>query len=64
MRSALTLDQPGLAQLGDEVLEIGEGEVLGLSDCAERDGGTVLLATQLDHQANAVFSSGGKEHRR
>ncbi len=62
--SALALDQAGLAQLGDQVLEVGEGKPLGLGDRAERDGRAVLLAAQLDHQPDAVFSSGGEQHRR
>ena len=64
VRSALALDQPGLAQLGDQVLEVGEGEALGLGDRAQRNGGAVLLAAQLDHQPHSVFGSGGKQHRR
>src|SRR3954454_21656188 len=53
VRSALALDQPGLAQLGDEVLEIGERQPLGFRHGAEGDRGPVLLAAQLDHQADS-----------
>jgi hypothetical protein len=40
------------------VLEVGEGKSLGFGDRAERHGSAVLLASQLDHQANPIFSSG------
>src|SRR5829696_2520616 len=60
VRSALALDEAGLAQLGDQMLEIGERQPLGLRDRAERNGRPDLLPAQLDHQPNAVFSSGGK----
>ena len=53
MSAALALDQPRLAQLGDQVLDIGEGEALGLGDGAQRNRSAVLLATQLDHQAHS-----------
>ena len=62
--AALVVDQAGLAQLGDQVLEIGERQPLGLGDGAQRDRGAVLLAAQLDHQAHSVLGSGRKQHRR
>jgi hypothetical protein len=40
------------------VLEVGEGESLGLGDSAEGDGLAILLAAELDHQAHPVFGSG------
>src|SRR5215212_2710165 len=61
--SPLAHDQPGLAQLGDEVLEIGEGKALRFGDGTECHGGAVLLPAKLDHQAHSVFGSGGEEHR-
>src|SRR5512144_1687737 len=61
--AALALDQPGLAQLGDQVLEVGERKALRFGDRAERHRGAIFLAAQLDHQPHAIFGSGGKEHR-
>ena len=37
MRAAGRSDEPGLAKLGDEVLEVGERKPLGLGDRAQRD---------------------------
>src|SRR5918994_2502988 len=56
--AALALDQPGLAELRDQVLEVGQGESLGLGDSAQGDGLAILLAAKLDHQAHSVFRSG------
>ena len=63
MGAALALDEAGLAQLRDQVLEIGEGEVLALGHRAQRDGAVAGLAAELDHQSHSVLGSGGKEHR-
>jgi hypothetical protein len=63
VRAALALDEPGLAQLGDEVLEVRERQALGLGDGAQRHRGAVLMTAELDHQAHSVFRSGGKQHR-
>ena len=63
MGAALALDEAGLAQLGDQVLEIGEGKVLALGDRAQRDGPVAGLAAELDHQADSVLGSCGEEHR-
>src|SRR5690242_6799150 len=54
----LALDQAGLAQLRDQVLEVGEREVLGLCDGAQGNRRAVLVTAQLDHQAHSVLRSG------
>src|SRR5436190_5448832 len=59
--------EPGLAQLRDQVLGIGQGEDLGLRDRAQRDGlaGLVIAATaptELDHQADTVFGLRREQH--
>src|SRR5919106_2751996 len=61
--SALALHQAGLPQLRHQVLEIGERQALVLGDGAQRDRRAILLTPQLDHQANPVLGSGGKQHR-
>ena len=61
--AALALDQAGLAQLRDQVLEVGEGEPLGLGDGAQRHRGAAILAAQLHHQADPVLGSGREQHR-
>ena len=37
-RAAPALDEPGLAQPGHEVLEVGQREPIGLGDVGERNG--------------------------
>jgi hypothetical protein len=61
--AALAFDQARLAQLGDQMLEVGEGEALGIGDGAQRHRCSAVLTAQLDHQANPVLGSGGKQHR-
>src|SRR6478672_6682713 len=56
-------DQAGLAQLRDQVLEIGERQPLSLGDGAEGNRGRVGLAAQLDHQSNSVLGFGREQHR-
>src|SRR5665811_2077562 len=51
-------DQSGVAQPGDQVLEVGERQLLRLCDDAQGDGGRAGLAAQLDHQAHSVLGFG------
>ena len=59
-------DQPGAAERGEELFEIGEGEGLGLGDLAEGDaGGRLALAGaagKLDHGHDGVATAGGETH--
>ena len=63
MSAALALDEARLAKLRDQVLEVGERQVLALSDSAERNRALAGLAAELDHQADSVLGAGGEEHR-
>ena len=56
-------DQARLAQLRDQVLEVGERQPLRLGDGAERDRRRAGLAAQLDHQAHSVLGFGREQHR-
>src|SRR3954470_10975905 len=47
-RAAPALDQPGLAQAGDEVLQIGERQAVRLGDLGEGNGGVAVPRGELD----------------
>ena len=61
--------EAGLAQLRDQVLEVGERQRLGLGDRGEGDRlgalgrGVAGAAAELDHQSHAVFGLGREQHR-
>src|SRR6478609_7586365 len=48
VRAARGGDQAGVAQLRDQVLEVGERQALGLRDCAQGDRPVAWLAAELD----------------
>jgi len=61
-RSAPALDEPGLAQPGHEVLEVGEREPIGLGDVGERNGGVPVSLPELHHHADSVLGLRGEHH--
>ena len=67
VRAARGLDEAGLLQQGDDPLEVGERQGLGLGDRLERHRsrtpGGVVLATQLDEEPHAVLRLGREDHR-
>jgi hypothetical protein len=58
-RAALAIHQAGLAQDGDELLEVCLRQVLALRDGMERDAAPLPVASEVDHQAHAVFAPCG-----
>src|SRR3954453_5816340 len=62
-RSTPALHQPGLAQAGDEVLEVGQRQRVGLGDLGQRDRRVAGAGGQLDEDADAVLGLGGEHHR-
>src|SRR4051795_12565571 len=63
-RAAPALDQPRLAQAGDEVLQIGQRQPVGLGDLGQRNGRLAVARGELDEDADAVFGLGGEHHER
>ena len=57
-RAAPDVDQPGLAQARDEVLEIGERQPVMGGDLGERDRVVAGAPSELDHHAYAVLGLG------
>jgi hypothetical protein len=64
VRPARAHHQAGPAQLGHDLLKVGEREALGVGDRLEAPGMLGLLPTELDHQADAVLGLGGEDHCR
>ena len=62
MRAARALDEVGLLEQGDDALEIGERQALGLGDRLERDRLPGGLAAQLDEQAHSVLRLRREDH--
>src|SRR3954469_6080132 len=60
--AAPALHQLRLAQAGDEVLEVGERQPVGLGDLGQRHRTRVRAARQLDEDADAVLGFGGEHH--
>src|SRR2546428_6232828 len=58
-RAALAVHEPGLAQDGDELLEVGLGQILALRDGVERDGALAPMLCQVDHETHPVFAARG-----
>ncbi len=60
-RAPPRIDQAGLAQTRDEMLQVGERQPVVLGDLRERDRSSSPLAgspSQLDHHAHAVLGLG------
>ena len=57
-RAAARVDQAGLAQARDEVLEIGERQPVVLGDLRQRDRLLAGAPSELDHHAHAVLGLG------
>src|SRR5712692_598023 len=58
-RTALAQHEAGLAQRGDELLEIRLGEVLAPRDGAQRHGSLAPVTSEVDHEAHSVFAARG-----
>ena len=57
-RAAPRVDQAGLAQARDEVLEVGQRQAVVLGDLGQRDRLLAGAPRQLDHHAHAVLGLG------
>src|SRR5450755_2835505 len=55
--------QPGFAQPGDHLLEVGQRQPFSVRDRLQARGMLRRLPAQLDHQAHAVLGLGGEDHR-
>src|SRR3954452_1670130 len=60
--AAPALDEPGLAQPRDEVLEVGERQAVGLRDLGQRDRARAAPGGQLHEDPNAVLRLGREHH--
>src|SRR5687767_8074044 len=58
-RAALAVHEARLAEDGDELLEIGLGQVLALCNRVERRAPLLPVPREVDHQAHAVFTPRG-----
>src|SRR5438094_5038404 len=58
-RAALAVHETGLAKRGDELLEIGLGQVLALRDGVQRDRPLAPVLREVDHETHPVFAAGG-----
>src|SRR5438105_3315704 len=63
-RAALAVHEASLAKRGDELLEIGLGQVLALRDGVQRDGPLAPVLREVDHETHPVFASRGDVERR
>src|SRR3954453_161762 len=60
--TAPALDEAGLAQSRDQVLQVGERQRVRLRDLGERNGGLAVARGELDEDADAVLGLGGEHH--
>jgi len=51
-----------LAQLGEQLLQIGKGNPLALGDVGQRDGAIVIVQRQIEHGGNRVATFGCQSH--
>src|SRR5436189_16629 len=58
-RAALPVHETGLAKRGDELLEIGLGQVLSLRDGVQRDGPLAPVLGEVDHEPHPVLAARG-----
>src|SRR5437868_1105863 len=58
-RSALSVHEAGLAKGGDELLEVGLGQVLTLRNGVQRDGPLAPVLREVDHETHPVFATRG-----
>src|SRR4051794_4293445 len=63
-RAAPALDEPGLAQPRDEVLEIGERQAVGLRHLGQRDWAGAAPGRELHEDPHAVLRLGREHHLR
>ena len=61
-RPAHALDEAALAQPREELLEIGERNLLSLGDLGERDGLAAAVLGEVDHRHHRVASLGAQPH--
>src|SRR4051812_877941 len=57
MRTARTLDEPGLAQADDELLQIGPRQRLVIGHLSQADRSRAVVPGQLHHQPHAVLAT-------
>src|SRR4051794_6729063 len=62
-RAAPALDEAGLAQPRDEVLEVGEGQAVGLRDLGERHRAGAAARRELHEDPYAVLRLGREHHQ-
>src|SRR5207344_206122 len=55
-------DQPAAAQLGKQLLEIGERNLLPLGDLGERDRVAVAVPREIDHRHHRIAALGAELH--
>jgi hypothetical protein len=52
------------AQLAEQLLQIGQGNLLALADGRQRDGAIALAQTQIDHRGDREPAFGSETHRK
>src|SRR3954451_12960320 len=60
--AAGALHQVGPLEPGHDLLQVGQGQALGLGDGLEADRLLGLLAPELDHEPHAILRLGGEDH--
>src|SRR5437867_7181458 len=58
-RAPLAVHEAGLAQGGDELLEVGLGQILTRRHGVQRDGALAPVFCEVDHQTHPVFAARG-----
>src|SRR6185503_16148417 len=58
-RAALAVHETGLAKGGDELLEVGLGQVLTLGDGVQRDASLAPVLCEVDHETHPVLAASG-----
>src|SRR2546421_4825552 len=57
--ATLTVHETGLAEGGDQLFEVGLGQVLTRRDGVKRDGALAPVLREVDHEAHPVFAARG-----
>ena len=63
-RAAHAVDQPVAAQLAEQLLEVGQRDLLALGDAGERHRAVGAVHREVDHRRDGETSFGGQSHDR
>src|SRR5262245_33384032 len=62
-RTAHALDEPALAQEREELLKVGERDLLPLGNLRERDRSASAMLCEIDHSHHRIAAFGAQPHR-